>query len=316
MELKFMRLYDFFRFILSATQSKTRHYKQKILATKTSQKQITESNANNIIKQSSNNQIDNFKNNIILGFDDYLNNLHIVDIVLDLEAQKQKKRVASEVGEWKIQNITKSTKKEKVLNFIVVDLETTGISLQNNIVEVCAIKFENFQPVSCFTTLVNPGREIPQEATKVNNITNEMVASAPYFHQISKQLIDYVGDLPIVGHNAAFDLKHLFVNHVDFSNNKIFDTLELAKKQLKKYDAYKANWCADHDKDYFNWDVESHKLDTLCQYYGLFRSESHRATSDCMATAFIFGELCDNKIDGFDRSFCSRALSDIEVKTI
>lgn len=248
----------------------------------------------------------------ISGFENYLNNLQYIKIVPDITKIKEKKKKASEIGEIKLSNLTRSTNIDKVKNFVVIDLETTGISLRNNIIEVCAIKFDDYLPVSCFTTLINPERSIPPEATQVNNITDDMVKDAPLFCQIAQQLIDFVGDYTIVGHNVTFDLRHLFVNHVDFTHNKIFDTFEIAKKQLKGYDSRKANWCYDHDKDY-DWDVDNYKLDTICEYCGLYRDNAHRATSDCMATAFIFSDFCWDKIEGYNRIFCNTVLSDIEI---
>ena len=233
-----------------------------------------------------------------LGFNVMLRSLKAVEIVPDVTAIKQKKRLASEFPEIKYGTLTKSTKIESLANFVVIDIETTGIALTNKIIEVCAIKFEDFNVVDCFTTLINPERDIPEETSEVNHITNEMVKDAPKLHQIAEQLKDYVGSYPIVAHNAQFDLRHLFVRGIDFTDNKVYDTLQLAQKIIKKSEVF------------------NYKLTTLCEYlyYGLDLDNTHRATTDCFAAGFLFEELCRIKIEEYQSEFLEQVFQKHEIQ--
>lgn len=248
----------------------------------------------------------------ISNFEIALDKIPQVDILPNINAEKLKRNLASEIPELKFSNITKSTPLIRLSDFVVIDLETTGISVSNRIIEICALKFQDFKPIECFTTLINPKRSIPAEATKINNITDEMVTDAPELYQIAEQFMNFVGKNPIVAHNAEFDIRHLYASGINLTNNKIYDTLSLSQKTLKQFNYNSATWAIDHDKDY-TYDVDNYKLETLIQYYGLYRSESHRAVSDCLATGFLFEELCDDKIEEFPREFCNYILRETKV---
>lgn len=75
--------------------------------------------------------------------------------------------------------------KEYIADYIVFDLETTGISCYNDkVVEISAIKVNNHKVVSEFTTLVNPECAIPYNASRINGITDDMVKDAPVFKTV------------------------------------------------------------------------------------------------------------------------------------
>lgn len=233
-------------------------------------------------------------------FEEILNLLPKAEIKPDVHALKLKRNTLSEMPEIKFAGITKSTNLEKIKNFIVLNIETTGISVRGNrIIEFSAIRFEDFYPVMCYTTLINPKMSIPDEAMRINHITNEMVSGKPGFYQLVKDILDFVGAFPIVGHNIEFDLKHLWVSGLDLiTSRKIFDTLDIAKKTLKRLDDYKLEKSLETGRDY-DWDVDDYKLDTLCEYYGVYRNSSHRALSDCLATGYLFVSLIDDRTEDF-----------------
>lgn len=71
-----------------------------------------------------------------------------------------------------------------VPDYTVFDLETTGISANmDDIIEISAVKVRNGVVQDTFSTLVNPGRHIPTQATKVNGITDQMVSEAPLIRE-------------------------------------------------------------------------------------------------------------------------------------
>ena len=202
----------------------------------------------------------------------------------------------------KYSNITAKTSFDKIGSFVVIDVETTGLSsTKDRLVEVAAIKFEDWVPVKKMHTLLNPGRNIPAEASAINNITDEMVVGAPSFSQVIDCLNEFVGKFNIVGHNLPFDLKFLYRYGFDFTTDKrrYFDTCEIAKKVLKKP---KMKWDKEYGEyvvnDNYDYDVEDYKLTTLCDYYQIRDNAfAHRALSDAFATGLLFKSLAQEKID-------------------
>lgn len=174
---------------------------------------------------------------------------------------------------------------------VVVDTETTGLDGHSKIVEVSAIKFsEGFVPVSCFTTLINPGCRIPGEAVAVHGITDDMVAGAPRFSQIAGAFSDYIAGHNVLGHNLPFDLKFLVAEGVKLCDNvRYYDSLAIAKNTLVA--SYYRDWASADRGRVAEYDVENMKLETLCEYYGIKRSGAHRSLSDCFATAKVFENL-------------------------
>lgn len=207
-------------------------------------------------------------------------------------------------------NITKKTNVDKLFPFVVLDVETTGLKITDDIIEVSAIKYDkNFTPVLCFTSLVKPKKPIPDRATEINHITNDMVEDAPYFYQIAPQLHDFISGCNIVGHNVEFDLKFLYAYGVDFDEKRrYYDTLELAHRTLKgpkrnySYDSY-CDFDFDYDdfsddfSSFYDCDVNSFKLTDLCEYYLIGLRNSHRSLDDCYATGQLFENLVNDKMN-------------------
>jgi hypothetical protein len=129
-------------------------------------------------------------------------------VKIDLATEKIKSDQKCELYEIKYSNITSKTNISNIKDFIVIDTETTGLNCRiHKIIEITAIKFIDFTPVEIFTTRINPNKPIPPEATAVNNIRDEDVKDAPYFWQIIPSLNEFIGKLPIIGHNLLFDVK-------------------------------------------------------------------------------------------------------------
>ena len=203
--------------------------------------------------------------------------------------------------DFKSRNITRATRLETLFPLVVLDVETTGIKLRGSeIIEVSAIKYEDgFHPVSCFTTLTKPKKPIPPEASAINNITDDMVANCPPFSAVADSFSAFIEGCNIAGHNLIdFDLRFLFVQGVRLSEKvKYFDTLDLAKLTLtaegkKKFDHHSGEYVEADE-----WDVEDYKLETLCDYYGIFRDDAHRSLSDCYATGLVFQRLIEDKTE-------------------
>lgn len=219
-----------------------------------------------------------------------------VPVVPSSERTKRANMIS--MPEIKYSNITRSTNLAKLFPLVVVDTETTGVKPGgNDIIEVSAIKYgPDFTPISCFTSLCKPRKPIPADATEVNNITDEMVADAPPFALIASAFSEYIAGCNVVGHNLPFDLRFLYISGVELPPKaKYYDTLDLVKKVLTKYGGKKYNHKSGEYEEVEDWDVYDYKLDTLCEYYDVYRSDAHRSLSDSYATALIFKNLIDDK---------------------
>src|SRR6478672_5271870 len=121
--------------------------------------------------------------------------------------------------------------------YIVLDVETTGLRpFQQRLIEICALKIREGETVDVFTTLLNPEKRLPRFITELTSITEEMVLGAPRFAAIADNLLHFLGERLIVGHNVRFDIS--FVN-AELARvrkppliNPRLDTLSLAVRLL------------------------------------------------------------------------------------
>jgi len=157
--------------------------------------------------------------------------------------------------------------------YISLDIETTGMTPgADAIIEVGAVLSRDGQIVSEFQTLVNPGRPIPPEITRLTHIDDEMVAGQPRFAGIAPALEQFVGNRPIVGHNVAFDIGFLRQAGL-FQRNQTIDTLELAAVLLPGEARY--------------------SLANLRTVIGVKGDQAHRALDDAIATMHLLFYLWD-----------------------
>ena len=92
--------------------------------------------------------------------------------------------------------------------FAIIDIETCGGKFEfqkGRITEICILIHDGLKVVDNFTTLINPECSISPYFTSLTNITNDMVAGAPKFHEVAKQIIEMTEGCIFVAHNAGFD---------------------------------------------------------------------------------------------------------------
>lgn len=186
----------------------------------------------------------------------------------------------SDMPEIKYSAVTASFNPDRLPSFVVIDTETNGIKIQGGrILELSAIRYEDFQPVAAWTSLVNPQKAIPADATAVNGITDDMVASSPTLAQVSASFIDFIGTSPLVGYNLPFDLKFLYSRGIDLTaqKRKYYDVLEVARRAFKKDEVF------------------SYKLVDVSEACGIFPDSAHRSLADCFTTAQVF-QCCIDRI--------------------
>ena len=159
-------------------------------------------------------------------------------------------------------------------NYVLFDLETTGISCHSDdIIEISALRVRNGQVTESFSSLVNPGRPIPWAASRVNNITDDLVAGEPTMEEILPKFLDFVGEDVLVGHNIAkFDLNFLYRDSMIrfglLPGNDYVDTLLFARQSLPG--------------------LQSYALTALAEHYGLTTQGAHRALNDCRMNQQVF----------------------------
>lgn len=174
--------------------------------------------------------------------------------------------------------------KELKKRYIAFDVETTGLSPENNkIIEVAAILFEDGEIIQSYNSLVNPGVSVPPSATAINHITNEMVQNAPKETVVFSELVEFLGDVlnqqtAICAHNASFDMNFLSETLMRLGyNGEIFyvDTLSLSRNLIKG--------------------LTNYKQDTVAEYFGLVNTQSHRAGADAEICGKILWNLLQIK---------------------
>ena len=114
---------------------------------------------------------------------------------ITLSNEKVKKNALKDISDISFTSVTAKSNYEKLGNFVVIDVETTGLTAsKDEIIEVAAIKFEDWVPICKFTTLVKPKKEIPNEITEISGITDSMVADAPSIQEIIPSLDNFISN--------------------------------------------------------------------------------------------------------------------------
>src|SRR5690606_836522 len=168
-----------------------------------------------------------------------------------------------------LSNYKKGKKYDK---FVVLDIETTGLSPINDMItEIGAVKIVNGEIVEEYNQLINPERNIPDHIVELTGITNEMVKDMPTIDQVLPKFQEFIGDSILVAHNASFDIGFLREQYKRIGRelqNPILDTLELSRNLLPQ--------------------LKSHKLNIIAKYLNINLVNHHRAVDDAKATAEIF----------------------------
>ena len=140
---------------------------------------------------------------------------------------------------------------------IVLDTETTGLSVQDNeLIEISAARLSGREVVDRFDTFVHPKQLIPAEITELTSITNADVVDAPSAVEAVAALADFVGGCPVIAHNATFDRS--FIESVKGGVNVSdiwIDSLALSRIALPRLASHKLSFMA----DLFGCDSVSHR---------------------------------------------------------
>ncbi|MGN6398023.1 MAG: exonuclease domain-containing protein [Mucilaginibacter sp.] len=159
--------------------------------------------------------------------------------------------------------------------YAIVDIETTGgHASANGITEIAICIHNGKKVVERYTTLVNPGREIPIYISALTGITNDMVQNAPPFEDVAHDIYHLLNNKIFVAHNVNFDYSfvrhHLAATGYELRCNKLC-TVRLGRKIMPG--------------------LPSYSLGKLCKHLNIENESRHRAAGDAEATAQLFSLL-------------------------
>ena len=170
------------------------------------------------------------------------------------------------------------------MNEIFLDTETTGLSYKDNhkIVEIACIETQDLVPTKkVFHKLINPERDVPDEAFRIHGFSTDFLKTKETFDKIADEFLTFIANKKIIIHNASFDLG--FLNHQlkllkkeEIKKDKIVDSLEVARNKFPG---------------------TSNSLDALCRRFNvdLSRRTKHNALLDCELLREVYINLLDVK---------------------
>lgn len=163
-------------------------------------------------------------------------------------------------------------------SFIALDIETTGLSPENNqVIEIGAVLVQDGKAVEEFKSLIQPGILLPTRIVELTGITDEMLLDAPEKDAVLREFLSFSGDLPVLGHNVLFDYSFMKMNYYRMGisyQRKGMDTLKLSRS--------------------FHAEQSSKSLSSMCQLYQITNKNAHRALDDARAAYELYYRLRDN----------------------
>jgi len=175
------------------------------------------------------------------------------------------------------------------LREIVLDTETTGLdpAAGHRVVEIGCVELVNTVPTGrVFHRYVDPEREMPAEALAIHGLSAEFLAGHPPFADAADELLAFLGDSPLVIHNAEFDIRFLNaefgrLGHAPIPLSRVVDTVQVARRKFPGAQA---------------------SLDALCRRFGIDNSDRalHGALKDADLLARVYLELVGGRQPGLD----------------
>lgn len=158
-----------------------------------------------------------------------------------------------------------------ISRFVAIDVETTGLSSDDSIIEIAAVRFIGGQAEEVFCSLVRSKRVIPPQIERLTGITQAMISAAPHPEVVMRDFVAFVTGHRLVFHNSSFDMRFIgkYLKYYGYPlPDRILDTLPLARRKLPA--------------------LSNHRLASLVQHLGLPVTPSHRAHNDSLATGHLY----------------------------
>ena len=195
---------------------------------------------------------------------------------------------------------------------IVLDTETTGFDAVggDRLVEIGCVELVNHIPTGVrFQRYLNPDRPMPEAAFQIHGLSDAFLSDKPRFHEVADEFLKFIGDAPLIAHNAEFDLKFLNVElgrigETAIPAHRAIDTVQIARKKFPGAPA---------------------SLDALCKRFNIDNSNRtlHGALLDAQLLAEVYLELKGGRQAGLglvveselvvDLDFTGRRGANVEV---
>lgn len=172
---------------------------------------------------------------------------------------------------------------------VVLDTETTGLSPKSGdrIVEIGCVELDNHLPTGrTFHEYINPERDMPEQAQAVHGLSEEFLSDKPVFADVSEAFNEFLGDSPLIIHNADFDMGFINAERERLGldplpRDQAVDTVQMARKKFPGAQA---------------------SLDALCRRFQIDNSdrELHGALKDARLLAEVYLELIGGRQQGLE----------------
>lgn len=155
-----------------------------------------------------------------------------------------------------------------ISDYCVIDTETTGLSsYYDEIIEVGILKIRDGKVVDQYSQLIKPNNAIDNFITYLTGITNKMLVNQPSIKEVEGEILDFLGDDIIVGHNTSFDIRFLNASFKETLKNEYMDTMIFSRKIYPQ--------------------LPHHRLSDLAKFLNLANNQ-HRALADCITTYQLY----------------------------
>ena len=160
--------------------------------------------------------------------------------------------------------------KDKI--YAIIDIETTGgKAARDKITEIAIVLHDGQEVIDRYETLINPERSIPANITRITNITDAMVAEAPKFYEVAKEIVERTKGAIFVAHNVRFD--YSFIREEFKRLGFVFSRRQLCTVRLTRR-VFPG--------------LKSYGLSNLIRHFNLTINGRHRAMGDAVATTELF----------------------------
>lgn len=169
-------------------------------------------------------------------------------------------------------------------NYIVIDIETTGLDAFNNeIIEISALKYRYNRKVDEYVTLINIGKDIPKFIVKFTGISNNMIIGAPSPKEALNGFLEFIKDDVLMGYNVTFDIAFLSVSCEKYLNktvdNNYVDVMNLTSRYIPS--------------------LGITKQINVAEYFGIGTKGSHRASTDCEICNGCYQKIREKAIEEY-----------------
>ncbi len=181
---------------------------------------------------------------------------------------------------------------ELIENYVVIDLEMTGLRAKTDrILEVGAARVRNGVVTDTYAAIIRQQEKLPEKIVELTGITDEAAEAGRELDEVMEEFFPFLGEDILVGQNVIFDysfLKQWAVNHKRCFEREAVDTLKLARKFLPE--------------------EEKKDLESLCRYFGILRRNAHRALDDAIETAQLLEKLKETFGEENEEAFTPKPL--------